>query len=35
MMAVTLEKPFTADKQTLKEIIKNQKSVVVFVRHPG
>jgi hypothetical protein len=33
-MELTLERPF-AEEQSFKELIKNQKSVVVFVRHPG
>ncbi len=34
-MTISLEKLFTADKQSFKDLIKNQKSIVVFVRHPG
>lgn len=29
-----LQRPFQED-QTFKEVIKNKKSLVVFVRHPG
>jgi hypothetical protein len=34
-MENTLEKPFASEKQTFRELITNQKSVAVFVRHPG
>lgn len=33
-MEAILQKPFHEDK-TFQELIKNKKSLIVFVRHPG